>query len=117
MESYKKLIVWQKAHELNIKIFRVANQFPKTDEARIVKNQLLRSCSSTPANIIEGSAGEKGDKTFRNHLLIAKRSAAETEYWLLVTKELKYLPKKTCDEFISLNGECMALLTNFLKKF
>jgi four helix bundle protein len=77
----------------------------------------LISCSSIPANIVEGSAGIKGDKTFRNHLLIAKRSAAETEYWLLMTKELGYLPQKTYEKFISLNNESLALLTNFLKKF
>jgi four helix bundle protein len=78
------LVVWQKAHYLARGVLRACREFPHTDEARIIKGQVIRSATSIPANIAEGFGGNKG-KAFQNSLTIARREAGETDYWLLLS--------------------------------
>ncbi len=51
VKTYRDLIVWQKAHTLAKQIIMICRNFPNDDEARIIKRQLIRSATSTPANI------------------------------------------------------------------
>ena len=90
IRSYRDLIVWQKAHELAKTVISLCKRFPDTEEARVVKNQLLRSSTSVPANIAEGYGGNKG-KVFLNSLTIARRESCEADYWLLLSHELGYI--------------------------
>ena len=54
IRTYRDLIIWQKAHELTKKVIGLCSRFPNTEEARIIKKQLLRSSTSIPGNIAEG---------------------------------------------------------------
>jgi four helix bundle protein len=55
MQNYRNLKVWQKAHELVLKIYRVTQNFP-SDEKYGTVSQMRRSSASIPTNIAEGSA-------------------------------------------------------------
>ena len=57
-------------------------------------SQLRRAASSVPANIAEG-CGCNGNREFARFLGIALRSASETEYHLLLARDLGYLAIKT----------------------
>ena len=50
---------------------------------------MRRVASSIPANIVEGQAAGQGN--YKRHLLIAKGSLAEVEYFLILAKDLGYL--------------------------
>lgn len=115
IKSYKDLIVWQKAHELARRILAICRNFPKTDESRIIKKQLIRSATSIPANIAEGFGGNKG-KVFQNSLTIARREVGETDYWLLLSCEEGYLDRKTYEEFESTYNEVRAMLSAMISK-
>jgi four helix bundle protein len=53
VRSFRDLIVWQKAHKLILEIIKDVELFPNTQAAKIVIDQLLRSCGSISANIAD----------------------------------------------------------------
>ncbi len=53
MQDYKELKVWQKAHNLTLKIYKATEIFPKSELFNLV-SQLRRAGSSIPCNIAEG---------------------------------------------------------------
>jgi len=55
--------------------------FPRTDAARIVGRQLLRSGTSVGANYREANRAESRDD-FVHKTGLAEKEAAETDYWL-----------------------------------
>ena len=53
IESHRDLIVWQKAMDLTVEVYRLASMFPGTEIYRLTA-QVTRSAASVPANIAEG---------------------------------------------------------------
>jgi hypothetical protein len=53
VKDFRELIVWQKAHELTLAIYRVTSAFPR-DEMYGLTSQTRRSCSSIAANPATG---------------------------------------------------------------
>src|SRR5271157_1867807 len=115
IKTYRDLVVWQKAHALAGTVLRACRKFPHTDEARIIKGQVIRSATSIPANIAEGYGGNKG-KAFQNSLTIARRETGETDYWLLLSLEEGYLEGKIHGELESGYNEVRAMLTSMISK-
>ncbi len=89
MKSFKELKVWCKSHELTLEIYQASKVFP--DEERYgLTSQIRRSAASVPANIAEG-CGKNGDPEFARYLQISMGSASETEYHLILARDLGYL--------------------------
>ena len=63
-----------------MEVVKDVERFPKTEVARIMANQILRSVSSITANIAEGYGRRKG-KEFQHYLYISRGSANETIDW------------------------------------
>jgi four helix bundle protein len=100
-ESHRDLIVWQKAMELAVDIYRLADRFPRHETYGLV-SQITRSVVSVPANIAEGRS-RATRKGFANFLAIAKGSLMETETLLTLAVRLNYLrAEETEGGFISL---------------
>src|SRR5690349_11476327 len=91
MQNYKDLKVWAKAHAFTLSVYELSKTFPK-DELYSLTNQLRRAASSVPANIAEG-CGKNSQGDFARYLSVALGSANEAEYFLLLSKDLKYLPE------------------------
>ena len=89
MQDYKKLRVWQAAHALVLKIYGASKRFP-AEERYGLTAQLRRSFCSIPANIAEGSM-RSSDPGFGHFLQIAAASASESDYHLLLARDLGYL--------------------------
>ena len=100
MEDFKKLKVWQKAHEVTLGVYRATKHFP-TEEKFGITSQLQRSAGSIGANIAEGS-GRRSDGEFGRFLNIARGSASETEYHLILARDLGLLHEP---EFNDLNDK------------
>ena len=89
MKDFKELRVWSKAHELTMLVYKVARAFPR-DEVYGLTSQVRRSAASIGANIAEG-CGRHSDGEMTRFLQIARGSASETEYHLLLAKDLGFL--------------------------
>ncbi|MBI2465060.1 four helix bundle protein [Candidatus Shapirobacteria bacterium] len=83
------LKIWEKSHKLTIEIYKLCKKLPNTETFGII-SQIQRSSSSIPANIAEGF-GRKGKKEFIQFLYQAKGSLTETEYFLILIKDLNYV--------------------------
>jgi len=89
MEDFKDLRVWAKAHELTLNVYQKTRCFPK-EEMYGLTSQMRRSAASVGANIAEG-CGRRSDGEMRRFLQIARGSANELEYHLLLAKDLQLL--------------------------
>jgi four helix bundle protein len=89
MEDFKDLRVWTKAHELTLYVYQKTRSFPK-EEMYGLTSQMRRSAASVGANIAEG-CGRRSDGEMRRFLQIARGSANELEYHLLLAKDLHLL--------------------------
>lgn len=89
MQNFKDLLLWQEAHQLVLNVYKVSEQFPKTELFGIT-SQLRRAAVSMPCNIAEG-CGRYTSKDFANFLQIALGSTNETDYLTLLAKDLNYL--------------------------
>ncbi|MFI0425358.1 MAG: four helix bundle protein [Flavobacterium sp.] len=89
MRDFKKYDIWQLSHELTLEVYKITSIFPK-EELFGITSQLRRATSSIPTNISEG-CGRNSDKEFNQFLNIALGSALETEYLLILSKDLNYL--------------------------
>ena len=96
MEDFKNLKVWGKAHELALAIYRCTRVFPK-DELYGLTSQMRRAAVSIGANIAEG-CGRRSDPELNRFVQIARGSANELEYHLLLARDLKFLAPGECGE-------------------
>ena len=90
MQDFRKLNVWQRSHTWTKAIFQMASRIPGRQRF-ILSDQICRSSSSVPTNIVEGTARQSDRETAR-FLEIAASSAAETEYHLELIIDLNLLP-------------------------
>lgn len=89
MRDFKKYDVWQLSHSFTLEVYKITSGFPK-EELYGLSSQIRRASSSIPTNITEG-CGRNSDKEFNQFLNIALGSACETEYLLILSKDLNYL--------------------------
>jgi four helix bundle protein len=76
MES--NLEVWKTAHQMTLAVYKVTQNFPKSEQFGLT-SQVRRSGASLPTNIIEGQARQY-KKEFVQFLYISKGSLEETNY-------------------------------------
>lgn len=87
MGDFKKLLVWQKAHAMALDAHRVASRIRGAQHSSL-RNQIIRSAMSVPANIVEG-ASEQTAREFSRFLRIALNSTTELEYHLIAGRDLR----------------------------
>ena len=90
MRDFKKYDIWQLGHSFTLEVYKITSSFPK-EELYGLSSQIRRASSSIPTNIAEG-CGRNSDKEFNQFLNIALGSACETEYILILSKDLNYIP-------------------------
>lgn len=54
-KGFRKLLVWERAHQLVLQIYELSGPFPKSELFGLV-SQMRRAAISVPANIAEGYA-------------------------------------------------------------
>ncbi|MEP7235030.1 MAG: four helix bundle protein, partial [Ignavibacteriota bacterium] len=89
MQNFRTLKVWEKSHQLTLDIYAATQSFPKAEVFGLV-SQLRRASTSIGSNIAEG-CGRGTDPDFRRMLQIAYGSASETDYQIVLSKDLGYI--------------------------
>jgi len=87
-QSFRDLVVWRKAHEFVLGIYRFTSTFPK-HETYGLSSQMRRAAVSVPANIAEGfrKFGTVDKARFMN---TAEGSVEESRYYLILAQDLDY---------------------------
>ncbi len=114
MQDFKKLQVWQKAHQLALAVYQNTASFPR-EELFGLTSQLRRAAASIPANIAEG-CGRNGSAEMARFLQISMGSASELEYHFILAHDLKYLADDRYAELINLIIEIKQMLTGLIQK-
>ncbi|MBE0433178.1 four helix bundle protein [candidate division WOR-3 bacterium] len=89
VKSFEDLIVWQKAHQLVLEIYKITDDFPSEEKFGLV-SQMRRAVVSVPANITEGFR-KRGIKDKLNFYNIAQGSLDELNYYIILSKDLGYM--------------------------
>ena len=113
VHSYQNLIVWQKAMNLIVAIYKLTDKFPKS-EIYGLTSQMRRAAISIPSNIAEGFK-RKSLKDSLHFYNVAQGSLEELKYQILLTKDLKYISENSYKELISLSEEVGKLLNGWIK--
>ena len=114
MDSYRELVVWQKAMDLAEEVYRIVRLFPR-EEQYSLSDQLRRAAVSVPSNIAEGY-GRKAAKEYARFLNIARGSNNEVETQLLLGVRFGYVTEKTIESAMQLCDEIGKMLTALTKK-
>jgi four helix bundle protein len=99
MTSVEDLDVFKLAHQLALKVYSVTRNFPKEETYSLI-DQTRRAATSVGANLFEG-AMRLGSREYRQFVGIARGSAGEVCYHLLLAKDLKYIPEELYEELRS----------------
>ena len=86
--TFQDLIVWQKAHQFVLTVYRLSDGFPQK-EVYGLTSQLRRAAVSVPANIAEGFK-KKGRSDKARFMNMAQGSLEECRYFLILAKDLGY---------------------------
>ena len=89
IKSHRDLIVWRKAMDLVVLVYKATEGFPK-HELYGLTSQIRRAASSVPANIAEGQ-GRRSKTEFKQFLGNARGSLLELDTHLELALRLNYL--------------------------
>ena len=98
-KRFEDLIVWQKAHQFVLEVYKLTEKFPKT-EIYGLTSQFRRAAISIPANTAEGFK-KKGKADKARFLNIAQGSLEECRYYLILSKDLGYCDSTRLNEKVS----------------
>jgi len=110
--GYENLLVWQKANDLAIAVYKGTKNFPKAEIFGLT-SQIHRAALSVPTNIAEGYA-RRNDKVLRVFLDQAYGSLIETKYLVEFSFNVGYLNKGDFEALDRLCHEVGRLLWGFI---
>jgi four helix bundle protein len=114
MKDFRQLKVWEKSHQLTLTIYRITASFPR-EETYGLASQIRRAASSIPSNIAEG-CGRDGDPELARFCIIARGSASELEYALLLARDLMLLSSNDYETLSQQTVEIKRMLTVLVQK-
>ena len=113
MKDFRQLTVWGKAHQLALAIYKATKEFPK-EELYGLSSQIRRASMSIPTNIAEG-CGRNTDADFARFLQMAMGSASETEYQLILARDLEFISNENYERLHNDVEEVKRMLASLLK--
>jgi four helix bundle protein len=87
-KGFKGMIVWKKAYESVLEIYKLTASFPKSEIYGLAQ-QMLRAAVSIPSNIAEGYC-RKYKAEYKQFISIAYGSLSELETQYLLSIDLSY---------------------------
>jgi len=91
MGDFKRLVVWNEAHNLTIDLYTRSSRFPSLERFGLTA-QIRRAAASIGANVAEG-CGRDGAGDMRRCFRIARGSVYELEQHLMLARDLNLLTR------------------------
>ena len=89
MQDFRKLKVWEKAHQLTLETYKLSAKFPR-EEVYALTSQARRASASIGLNIVEG-CGRATIPDFKHFLVMATGSANKVDYCFILALDLGYI--------------------------
>jgi len=112
--NFTDLRIWQESHKLAIEIYKITQNFPKS-EIFAITSQLQRASTSISANIAVGF-GRKSKKEFIQFLSQARGSLYETQNFLILSQDIGYITKEKADYLLNQYESLSKMLNSFISK-
>ncbi len=112
--TYKDLVVYQKAFELALVIFRLTENFDKREKYALT-DQIRRSSRSVCSNVVEAYRKRQYESYFINKISDADMENSETQVWLDFALAFSYLDQETYQSLFERSEEIGRLLNHMMK--
>jgi four helix bundle protein len=99
-------ILKEKSYAFAIRIVRLSQYLQSEKKEYVLSKQVIRSGTAISAMIREAEFGQSR-ADFINKMSIALKEANETDYWLSLLKDTKYIKEKPYE---SMNTDCKELI-------
>ena len=113
-ESFKELVVWQRAIQLSLAIYKLTSSFPNSEQFGLIQ-QLRRASVSIASNIAEGY-GRSTRGEYVQFLGHARGSNCELQTQLVIAEGLGFGSAKERSLADSLSQEIARMLVALLHK-
>ena len=100
--------------QFSLMILSLVEKLPNSISSRVVVNQLAKSATSVGANY-RAVCRARSDKEFVAKLNIVLEEADETQYWLEIIEEMKWINKSELEFLLKESGELVAIFVSTLK--
>ena len=114
MKDRNSNIIYEKSFNFAVKIIELYRYLSNENKEYILSKQLLKSGTSIGANVREAIEGQS-KKDFIAKLAIALKEATETEYWLDLLRETKYIDNGKYESLSVLVKEIIKILNSIIK--
>ena len=98
-----------------VQIIKISTKLPGTTEGRVFKNQLTKCGTSIGANYHEANRS-RSKSDFRGRIKICESESSETQYWLQLIIEVKWLTQKEIEKCYKECCELLALFTTIANR-
>jgi len=113
INSYRDLIVYQKAYKLAMEIFEISKDFPKEEKYSLI-DQIRRSSRSIATNIAEAWAKIQYIKSFVSKLTDSFAEEYETEVWVDFSRDCQYISDKEHKKLLGEYSEVRKILISMI---
>ena len=105
----------KRTRKFAVRAIRLSTALPNTPEGRVIRNQITKSGTSIGANYRESNRA-RSRPDFKNKIKICESEASETQYWMEVIREVKWLPWEKIRSDYEECSELLAIFTSIGKK-
>ena len=113
MRDFRKIQVWERAHQFTLQVYKITSTFPKA-ELYGLTSQMRRAAVSIPSNIAEG-CGRDTQAELARFVHISSGSASELEYQLILAHDLGYIGDENYSQLNSEINDIKRMLNGFEK--
>jgi four helix bundle protein len=113
-QPFQDLLVWQRAIEMNVAVYKLTATFPK-QEIYGLTSQMQRAAVSVASNIAEGR-GRLTPGEFKNFLGMAQGSNYELQTQMAIVRQLKMGDASLLESANNLSVEVGRMLSSFISK-
>ena len=113
-QSYRDLVVWQKAVDLTVLVYDTRKAFPSDERFGLV-TQMRRAAISVASNIAEGY-GRDADGSFAQFLRIAQGSLKELETQTIIGRRVELIARRAEAVLLGRMDEIGRMLRALIRK-
>ena len=115
VKSFRDLEVYKLAREVSKKIFIISQKFPKIEQYSLT-DQIRRSSRSVGAQIAEAWGKRRYELLFISKLTDSDGEQLETQHWLEVAEESKYIGLPERNELLGMCESIGRMLNTMIGK-